>query len=280
MRDYRAPRPLDPALRARVLVGADSASLSFEVLRGDAVLATRTFTSLPARCPERVRAVGIALALAFESVQEEAERQSAQAASAPSAAPAPPSGLAPPAPAAAAEPAERAADLELALLAGTGVLIEVLPEAAWTLGLGASLGVSGALRLELRALASPGVSSPLAGGVADSQLVAGQAGLCLGERLGALRAAACGGVASGVALAQGRDFAVRSRSASAGWLAAALTAQLDWYLAPRVALRASVDAYGSLVRPSLEARIAGSRRRAEALPLGAQLSAHVLWALP
>jgi hypothetical protein len=79
MQRYTARIELDPELRATVR--SASQSLSFEVSRAGVVLAEREFESLPRRCAERVRAVAIAIALAFESAQ--ARQSEAAAASEP-----------------------------------------------------------------------------------------------------------------------------------------------------------------------------------------------------
>lgn len=67
MQRYTAHIELDPELRAAVRSAGQS--LSFEVSRAGVVLAEREFDRLPRRCAERVRAVAIAIALAFESAQ-------------------------------------------------------------------------------------------------------------------------------------------------------------------------------------------------------------------
>lgn len=185
--------------------------------------------------------------------------------------------------------AEQAADDEapiapseasLVLHAGGGILLGVLPEPAVLLTLGAGVPLGASLQLELSALASPGVSHPLADGVVDAQLFGGQGALCLGVPLGALRASGCAGLAAAAVPAQGSDFAVKDASTVTGWAAAALGAALELRLAGPISTRVFANLYGSLVRPSLEVKVDGARRDATPLPIGAAFLMQLLWALP
>jgi hypothetical protein len=311
MKRYAARLERDPGLRARVSPSAQS--LSFEVLRDDAVLAERAFETLPRRCVERVRAVAIAIALAFESVRaRELEQAAAVPVTAPQGTAAPASAIEPanrpsnlePKPAAEKEPEKEPAEKKpaeerpseeakdgsepepdrdaptLVIEAGAGVLVGVLPEPALTLALGVGLPLGRVLRLELTGLASPGVTTVLADGVVDAQLFGGQGALCAGLPWGVLRVAGCAGVAAAIVPATGSDFAVSGRSTTTGWTAGLVAATLDLRLAGPLSLRASAELLGSLVRPALEARIDGETRDATPSVLAGLLSMHVLWAVP
>jgi len=179
------------------------------------------------------------------------------------------------------EPAAMSAGaVSVTLQAGGGVLLGVLPEPALVLSLGAGFALGELWRLELVGLAAPGVTTELSDGVVDAQLYGGQGSLCAGMPLGALRAAGCAGLAAAAVPARGRNFAVSARGTLTGWAAILLAATLDFPVVEPISLRIYAGLYGSLIRPTLEARVGDERRDATSFPIGSVLSVHVLWTLP
>jgi hypothetical protein len=204
----------------------DPRTVSFEMGRGDRVLARRRFAPGPERCEYLQAALGLAIALAIRvSLLDEivGPRQE----SAP------------------ARPPE--ARRPWAVGAGGAASFGVLPGAA----LGASvfaeryLPPSFALRLGALGLATRDRTFATGSGAFDAEILALRLDACARfDFVRRLSGLACAGFLAGELLAQGHDFA-SSRSASSAWIAAASAIGVAIGLADRWSL--NVDA--SLVLP-------------------------------
>ena len=262
--------------RARGLsirVDAASQPVVLEVLRDDGVIAVRRFDALPARCEERLETLALVIALAVEHAVEppRASEPPAQEEPEPESAPKPP--IPPPVPAPTepvpGEPLEEdeAADPQpepmLLTVVGIGGGYGLLPALA---GLGsAGIEVPGSLlRVGLGALVSTQTHSELAGGTASAQLAGARGYGCFHGWAAALELQACAGLALGVVIASGRDYARRDRGT--GTLLSPLLRLVARYPAgSTLSLGLALDGFVHLVRPELE--VAGRAGSSASTPL-------------
>lgn len=210
----------------------DPRTVSFEMGRGDRVLARRRFEPGPERCENLQAALGLAIALAIRvSLLDEilGPRQES-----------------PP-----ARPAE--ARRPWAVGAGADVSFGVLPGAA----LGASvlaerdLPPNFALRLGALGLATRDRTFATGPGTFDAEIIAARLDACVRfDFVPRLSGLGCAGLLVGGLFTQGHDFA-SSRSASSAWIAAASAIGVAIGLADRW----SLDGEATLVAPLGHAQV-------------------------
>lgn len=171
--------------------------------------------------------------------------------------------------------AERAG--ALALLAGAGVLFEVLPQAAPAGVLGAELTLSRAFRVGLSGVLSLPASSAFQGGAVSTQLYAAQVTGCVNMPLAAsVLLHGCLGAVGGVVAAQGTEFA-RNLTDRMAWLASIVRARLEFPVLGRVAASVYADARINLLRPELQVSLASEPARTQAVAVvGASLGAELI----
>lgn len=217
---------VDPEVWVRVEGSPDDPrTVSFEMGRGDRVLARRRFEPGPERCEHLQAALGLAIALAIRvSLLDEILG--------PREAPAP------------ARPAEAH---PWAVGGGAAVSLGVLPGAA----LGASVSAERdlppnfALRLGALGLATPDRTFATGPGAFDAEAIALRIDACVRIAVAArLSGLVCAGFLAGGLFTQGHDFA-SSRSASSAWTAAASAIGVTVGLAGRW----SLDGEAMLVAP-------------------------------
>lgn len=231
-----------------VVVEGDGDAVSFVVTRDGAPIATRRFDRLPPVCADRRAAIALAIALAIDAAILESlgitPAVAVEHAEAPTDAPTPA-----PSPPSRAPPGERAA---LSIEAEALVLVEVLPDVALAGAVAVAWVIGGGVRLRVGVLATQRAGIAIATGAAELSLVAARLDGCYGRTVASgLLLGGCVGVASGVAMTQGRDFAVVF-APLVPWTAAAVRAELRWLPWDVLALTLAAEGVFSLVRPRLQ----------------------------
>ena len=234
VRTWLGDDSVDPDVWVRVEGSAeDPRTVSFEMGRGDRVLARRRFEPGPERCEHLQAALGLAIALAIRvSLLDEiiGPRQE---------------------PAPARPPAEAR---PWAVGGAAAASFGVLPGPA----LGASVSAERdlppnfALRLGALGLATRDRTFATGPGAFDAEIIALRLDACVRfEFAPRLAGLGCAGLLAGGLFAQGHDFA-SSRSASSGWVAAATAIGLALGLASRWSLNGEVVLVAPLGRTPVE----------------------------
>jgi hypothetical protein len=231
---------VDARVNVLVEVGEGGATANVIAMRDGAHVAVRRFDALPRACADRRAVVSLAAALAIDAMLLDVLSRAETAA-----------------PAVADEPAEEAprpprpSPFALEVSAGGGVLIGAHADVAAIGSVAASLRIDDVVRIDAAAFGTSIGSIALGSGAVDVALVAGQAAACVLQALAPVELAACGGIAVGAAMAQGRGFA-RDRAVELPW--AAVTTHLEGavWLAPPFALWLGLDGMFAFARPRLE----------------------------
>jgi hypothetical protein len=212
----------------------DPRTVSFEMGRGDRVLARRRFAPGPERCEHLEAALGLAIALAIRvSLLDEivGPRQE---------------------PPPARPPVEARRPWAVGVV--PAVSLGVLPGAALGAGVSAEryLPPNFALRLGALGLATRDRTFATGPGAFDAEILALRLDACVRfEFVPRLSGVGCAGILAGELLAQGHDFA-SSRSASSAWVAAASAFGLALGLSDRWSLSAEASLVAPLAHTQVE----------------------------
>jgi hypothetical protein len=221
-------------------------SARFVVHIAGAPAAERSFAVLPAACPDRRAALGLAIALAIDhAVLEGLGIVTPE----PAKAVAPPSPPAPSKSVVLPRPAPR--HVGLSFEAGVALLGAVLPHAAPAGRVAVELEL-GPLRVRAGALATLEQTFRVGSGRTDAALVAASLEACLARAFAHLAAGACLGSAAGQLRAEGsRDFAA-AREARLPWAAASAGLFARLFPQRSYGLRADLLGLVPYVRPHLD----------------------------
>ncbi len=209
--------------RVRVRVRASAGTLRFDMLRNGRESAERQFAHVPAACPDRQAALGLAVALAIDSTILGSLGV-----------PAPPS-----------EP--RSDEASLAVEVGGLGLWQVVPN----ITAGVEAGVEVAWRrlgLAVSGMASVPTRVQVPPGSARITLVGGRIDGCIYDHFDWVRVAACPGIAAGLANAEGAGYD-QSKTADLLWVAASLRLAARIQLAGPFGVEPFIQGLVPIVRP-------------------------------
>ena len=249
--------------RLSIVVEEEGAGASFVVLHDGVARAARRFDRLPAACPDRRAALGLAIAMAIDSavldelVPPREEREEPEEVEIPPA----------PQPAGESEPdPEPAVGVALEVAIEGQALFEVLPEVAAGWQVGARLVIDDVVEIGAAAWITSVSGADLQPGRVDAQLAGGRLDLCV-RRSDDVTIRGCAGVATGVGRGQGHDVD-GARETLVPFLGLLGRLGLAFRLTDWLALELAGDAWIALVRPRFDlVSASGTVARSAALPL-------------
>ena len=284
----------DGARGLALVVNAAHSPEVLELRRDGAMIARRSFETLPERCSDRLETIALVVALAIEhaiepsavpasapdadtavldeqSVLEESAKPTPPAESTPAAAPNEPEPVVPDddEPVSSEEPAVRT-------VLGVGGSYGLPAELAGLFSAGIELPGAG-LRIGLGAVLSSQASTQLAGGTAQIQLAGARGYGCVFDLALGLDVQACAGLTLGVVIGSGRDYAPNA-DATGTLLAPLLRLGARYPAHGLFSVGVALEGFVHLVRPELQ--VSGRAGTAHALPLlGTSLSIEGVLAL-